>query len=166
MWKVTFLQNRVSSDSFAIGISREITTKPDCPFLSCSALAVVTLQLPTCFTRVAFWQVNSRESLARSSRKNPLECAHTWILHTLSHTTLAWFPPKYRISNCGNIRNLARNKVNTWLYKFNVTKTPKQTLDLKRENGNKGKSHSYINLKPVKHLNHIHLYPKTLAHNK
>ena len=41
--KSLFLQNRVSSDSFAIGISREITTKPDCPFLSCSAPAVVTL---------------------------------------------------------------------------------------------------------------------------
>ena len=50
--------------------SREITYWPGCPFLSCSAPAIVTLQLPTCFTRVAFWQVISHEPLASSSRKN------------------------------------------------------------------------------------------------
>ena len=50
-----------------------------------------------------------------------------------------------------------------WLF---CDKTPKQTLGLKREYENKGKTHSHLNLKFVKHLNHIHLYPKTLAHNK
>ena len=46
-----------------------------------------------------------------------------------------------------------------WLFH---DKTPKQTLEF----GNIGKTHSHINLKVMKHLKHIHLYPKTLAHNK
>ena len=81
-------------------LSRKITTRPDCPFFSCNVLVVVTLRLPACFTRVAFWWVANRESLAKSSCKNLFECSHTWILHTRSHITLTWFPPKYRISNC------------------------------------------------------------------
>ena len=36
-----------------------------------------------------------------------------------------------------------------WLFH---DKTPKQTLDLKHEFGNKGKTHSNLNLKPLKHL--------------
>ena len=83
-------------------LSREITAKPDCPFLSCSAPAIVTLQLSACFTRVAFWRVASHESLTRSSCENLFECLQTWILHTLSHTILTWFSPKYKISNCWN----------------------------------------------------------------
>ena len=50
-----------------------------------------------------------------------------------------------------------------WLF---CDKTPKQTLDLKREFGNRSKTHSHLNLKSMKHLNQIHLYPETLAHNK
>ena len=41
--KSLFCKIGCSSDSFTIGISRKITTKPDCPFLSCSAPAIVTL---------------------------------------------------------------------------------------------------------------------------
>jgi len=37
-------------------------------FLSCSAPAVMTLQLPACFTRVALWRLASHELIARSSR--------------------------------------------------------------------------------------------------
>ena len=50
-----------------------------------------------------------------------------------------------------------------WLFR---DKTPKQILDLKCEHGDRGKTHSHLNLKSVKHLNHMHLYPKILAHNK
>jgi len=50
-----------------------------------------------------------------------------------------------------------------WLFR---DKTPKQTLDLKRELGNRGKTHSHLNLKSMKHLNHMHMCLKTLAHNK
>ena len=49
-------------------------------------------------------------SVTRSNCETPLECtqlefftlSHTELkfLHTLTHTTLTLFPPKYRISNC------------------------------------------------------------------
>ena len=100
--KTFFCKIGCSGDSFVTGMSREITVKPDCPFLSCSTPVVMTLQLPACLTHTAFWRVTSHEPLARSSHENPLECTHTWILHTLSHTTLTWFPSKYKVSNCWN----------------------------------------------------------------
>ena len=74
-------------DSLATGISREITVRLDFRFLSYSAPVVMTLQLPTCFTRVTSWRVTNCESLARFSRENPLN-AHTLEFFTLfSHTT-------------------------------------------------------------------------------
>ena len=54
--KSHFLQNRAFWRlSLASGMSRKLTVKPDYQFLSCSAPTIVTLQLPACFTRVAFW---------------------------------------------------------------------------------------------------------------
>ena len=50
-----------------------------------------------------------------------------------------------------------------WLFR---DKTLKQNLNLKGELGNRGKTYSHLLLKSVKHLDHIHLYPKTLVHNK
>ena len=100
-----FCKTGCSSDSLSrlgqvTSSSREITDWPGGPFLSYNALVVMTLQLPTCFTRVAFWRAISHKPLVRSSRENALECTHTLILHTLSHTTFTWFLPKYRVSNC------------------------------------------------------------------
>ena len=69
-------------------------------FLSYSALAVVTFQLPACFTRVALWQLASCESVARSSRETPLESTELEFLHTLLHTILTLFPPNYWVSTC------------------------------------------------------------------
>ena len=57
-------------------------------FLSCSVPTIVTLQLPACFTCVAFWRVASCESLTRSCREKPLNAHILEFLHTLSHTTL------------------------------------------------------------------------------
>jgi len=71
--------------------SRKIMDWPDYLFLPCSAPTVMTLQLPTCFTRVALWGVISRESFVSSSCENALDCTHIWIRHTLSHTALTWF---------------------------------------------------------------------------
>ena len=100
--------------------SCELTARPDCQFLSCSAPAVVTLQLPTCFACVAFWQVASRKSLARSSIENPLNAhlnsshsSHTQPLH-YSHLNTRYLIAKIQA-------NLTRNKANTWLNKFNLT---------------------------------------------
>ena len=100
--KTFFCKTGCLGDSLAIGMSREITTKPDCHFLSYCAPTVVTLQLLACFTLVAFWRVASCESLARSSHENLSKCSHTWILHTFLHTTLTWFSPKYRVYNYWN----------------------------------------------------------------
>ena len=81
-------------------MSRELIDRPDYQFLSYSAPTIVTLQFLACFTRVAFWQGASRESLVRSSCENPLN-PHTLEFFTLfSHTTLTLFLPKYRVSNC------------------------------------------------------------------
>ena len=105
--KTFFCKTGCSGDSLATGMSRKITVRLDYPFLSCSTPVVMTLQLPACLTRMAFWWVASHEPLARSNCKNPLECTYTWILHTwilhiLSHTALTWFSPKYRVSNYWN----------------------------------------------------------------
>ena len=87
-------------DSLASKMSHELTARPECQFFSCSVPTVMALQLPAYFTHVAFWRVSSRESLARSSRENPLN-AHTLEFFSLfSHTTLSLFPLKYRVSNC------------------------------------------------------------------
>ena len=92
-------------DSLVSGISCEFKLRVNCQaklsiFFFYSAPTVVTFQFPACFTRVAFWQVASCESIARSNRENPLN-AHTLEFFTLfSHITLTLFPPKYRVSNC------------------------------------------------------------------
>ena len=52
-----------------MSLSRELTTRPDCQFLSCSALAIVTLYLLACFTRVAFWRVAQKKK-KRKEKKN------------------------------------------------------------------------------------------------
>ena len=101
-------------------LSHELTARLDCPFLFYSAPTIVTLQLPTCFTRVAFLRVASRESLARITLN-----AHTLEIFTLFHTQ-----PLHNFHlNTGYLiaeiqANLARNKTNTWLNKFNLTISP------------------------------------------
>ena len=81
--------------------------------LSYSATAGVTLQLPcmlhtcACFSDLPV-ACQSRDPVAR-----PCWVAHFWaFLHTLSHTTLTWFPPKYRVSKCWITSKLAWNKAN------------------------------------------------------
>ena len=65
---------------FATGMSREfqllVNRKVRMYFLSCSDLAILTLQVPACSTRVRFWQVTTRELVARFSRELPFD-AHT-----------------------------------------------------------------------------------------
>ena len=49
-----FCKTGHSGDSLTTGMSRELTAMPNCPFLSCSAPTIVTLQLPTYFTCMVF----------------------------------------------------------------------------------------------------------------
>ena len=102
--KSIFLQNRAFWRLIlATGMSHEFESWDNCQtrlyFLSCSAPTIMFLQFSAYFTHVAFWQVASRESLARSSHENPLNTHILEFLHTLSHTTLTLFSPKYRVSN-------------------------------------------------------------------
>ena len=64
--KSLFSKTRYTSESLAIGMSREFQSLDNrmvrLYFLSCSDLVVLTLQLPTCFTRV----LDSGESLLAS----------------------------------------------------------------------------------------------------
>ena len=69
-------------------LSYELTTWPDCIFLSCSTLVVVTLQFPACFTCVPLWQLAIRKSVARSSHETPLICTHLeFSSHSLTHNS-------------------------------------------------------------------------------
>ena len=70
-------------------------------FLSCNAPIGMTLQLlhmlGTCATSGSLQAASYLRDLVTS----PCYFAQTWaFLHTLSHTTLTWFPPKYRVTNC------------------------------------------------------------------
>ena len=89
-------------------------------FLSCSALAVVTLQLPACFTRVSLWRFCQSKPVVRSSRETPLS-AHILSFFTLSHTQpLHYSHLNTRFLHAELQANLAWNKANTWLIKFNL----------------------------------------------
>ena len=70
-------------------------------FLSCSAPAGMTLQLLSmlgiCVTSGGLQAAIYLRGLVTS----PCYFAQTWaFFHTLSHTTLTWFPPKYKVTNC------------------------------------------------------------------
>ena len=70
-------------------------------FLSCSAPAGIMLQLlrmlGTCVTTSGL----QAASYLGDPVTSPLYFAQTWaFLHTLSHNTLTWFPPKYKVTNC------------------------------------------------------------------
>ena len=149
MWKVIFLQNRAFWWlDLATRMSCKFEPRDNCQarlyFLSCSAPAVVTLQLPACFTRVTLWWLASHDSVSRF-----LLNAHILSFFTLSHTQ----PLHYSHLNTKFLHaelqvNLAQNKANTWLIKFNFTispfgysvaKHPKTDSRLKRELGTMAK---------------------------
>ena len=90
--KSFFCKTEVSGDSLATGTSCEFQSQNNwlakLSFLSYSAPAVMTLQLPACFTRVVFWRVISRKLIASFNCENALECTHTLEFFTLLHTQL------------------------------------------------------------------------------
>ena len=81
--------------------------------LSCSTPTSVTLQVPCMLHMCASFG----DLPAASQTRDPI-VRLPWIahflrfLHTLSHTTLTWFPPKYRVSKCWITSKLAWNKAN------------------------------------------------------
>ena len=82
-------------------------------FLSCSALAGMTVQLLYMLHSCASSGGMPVASHPRDPVTSPCFSAQSWaFLHTLSHTTLTWFPHKYRVSKCWITSKLARNKAN------------------------------------------------------
>ena len=70
-------------------------------FLSCSALADVTIHLLCMLHSCASFGSLPTTSQPRVPVASPYYFVQTWaFLHTPSHTTLTWFPPKYRVTNC------------------------------------------------------------------
>ena len=121
MWKVSFHPKRAFWRlGLATGTSREFESRDNFQaklyFLSCSAPVVVTLQLPTCFTHVAFGKLpiasHSRESSWMYTHLNS-SLSHTQPVHD-SHLNTWYLIAKIQA-------NLSRNKINTWLNKFNLT---------------------------------------------
>ena len=82
-------------------------------FLSCSATVGMTIQLLYMLHSCASYGDLTVTSHLRDPVASPCFNAQSWaFLHTLSHTTLTWFPPKYRVSKCWITSKLAWNKAN------------------------------------------------------
>ena len=112
MQKVRFVTNRVVWWlGLATWLSRKSKSRANClarlEVLSCSAPVGETLQLPYMLhTCASFGDLPTM----RSNHKALLS-AHFWaFLHTFSHITLTWFPPKYRVFKCRITSKFARNK--------------------------------------------------------
>ena len=148
--KSQFFQNRaVWWLGLATWLSREFKPRANrmarLDFLSCSAPVGVTVHLLYMLYSCASSSGLQAASHPWDLTASPCFTAQSWaFLHTLSHTTLTWIPPKYRVSKCWITSKLARNKANTMVDKFQPynlplwlfrDKTLKQTLDLTCELG-------------------------------
>ena len=102
MRRVIFSQTELAGDlvsrlNWVASSSRELTKLPVWTFCP------MVLQLAW---RFSFFACLARVHLLatckpRGSVASPCYFAQTWaFLHTLSHTTLTWFPLKYRVTNC------------------------------------------------------------------
>ena len=104
--KSQFFPNRVVWRlGLAIGLSHEFKSQANglasLGLLSYSATAGMTLQLPCMLHTCASFDDLQVASHLRDPATSPCFTAQFWVfLHTLSHTTLTWFPPKYRVSKC------------------------------------------------------------------
>ena len=104
--KSQFFQNRAGWRlGLATWLSREFQLRGNwtarLDFLSCSATANMTVQLLCMLgTRATSGDLQAM-SYPRDPVASPCFFAQSWaFLHTLSHTTLTWFPPKYKVTNC------------------------------------------------------------------
>ena len=117
------------------GISREFqlptNRKVRLYFLSCSDQAVMTLQFPTCSTRVTLLASHHSRVSCEFQLRNAL-WLHTFDqIFTLDHTQPlhnSHINTKFLITELQ--ANLARNKTNTWLNKFNLTDRIEPTTKL------------------------------------
>ena len=81
--------------------SRELTEWPVWTFLSCSATVGMTVQLLCIFHLCTSSSGLQAASHSKDLVASPYFTTQAWaFLHTLSHTTLTWVPPKHRVTNC------------------------------------------------------------------
>ena len=104
--KSQFFQNRVGWWlGLATWLSHEFKPQTNwmasLDFLPCSAPAGMTLQLLSMLGTCATSRGLLAASYPRGPVASPYYFAQTWaFFHTLSHTTLTWFSPKYGVTNC------------------------------------------------------------------
>ena len=104
--EVSIFQNKAGWQlGLATWLSREFKPQTNwmgsLDFLSCSAPTGMALQLLRMLGMCATSGSLQATSYLRNLVVSPCYFAQTWaFLHTLSHTTLTWFPPKYRVTNC------------------------------------------------------------------
>ena len=116
MQKISFSYNRVVWWlGLTTRLSHEFKLRANClaslELLSCSAIAGVTFQLPCMLRTCASFGDLPAASHSWDPVASPWFFAQSWaFLHTLSHTTLTWFPPKYKVSKCWITSKLAQNK--------------------------------------------------------
>ena len=126
-------QNKTCSRlGLAAWLSRKIQPRnnrtANCPILSCSAPANMTIQLLACLARVLLLATCSHESPARSSHETLFSCTLLSIQHSISLTTLTTNPPKYKVTKCWNTSKIWHGiKPIRWLVKFNLTATTSWT---------------------------------------
>ena len=124
--KSVFIQIGHSGDSVSwveqvARLSRELTAWPDCIF----CLVVLQLSWPFSFLHASHvWHFGDLPiaSQSRDLVVRLLWMRTTWVFFTLSHTQPlhnSHLNTRYLIAKIQ--ANLARNKVNTWLNKFNLT---------------------------------------------
>ena len=104
--EVTFFHNKVE---WRLGLMTWLSrrSKPranwmaSLDFLSCSAIASMMVQLLCMLHSCASSSSLQAASHPRDPVASPCFTATSWaFLHTLSHTTLTWFPPKHMVTNC------------------------------------------------------------------
>ena len=113
MWKVIFCQTGCSGGltsqlGWVVSSSREQTAWlawDFCPVVNSWCDASASGMLGTCAS--IWWLVAA--SHPRDPAASPYFFAHIWAIlcthlsnssHSLTHITLTWFPPKYKVSNC------------------------------------------------------------------
>ena len=135
MWKVIFYQTRCFGDltsrlGWVASSSREQTAwlaQDFCPVVNSWRDASASSMLGTC---ASIWRL-AAASHPRDPAASPCFFAQTWaVLHTLSHTSFTWFPPKYRVTNLLKYKQIWHGiKPTRWLIKFNLTDPNPTWLD-------------------------------------
>ena len=70
-------------------------------FLSCNATTSMTIQLLCMLHSCASFGGLQATSHSQGPVASPCFTTQFWaFLHILSHITLTWFPPKFRVTNC------------------------------------------------------------------